>query len=75
MINFHLVWLHSSVSLSVAPASQGHGFKLHFSHEFFKLLYAIARIVFIAARVIASLDLISTVQYKIQFVYRFVQYE
>ena len=37
-------------------------FKSRESSEFFRLLYTIAKIVFIAARVIALLDFISSVQ-------------
>jgi len=45
------------------PALQGHGFKSHGSLQFFRLLYAIAKIAFIAARIIALPDFILAVQY------------
>ena len=37
-------------------------------------LYAIAKIAFITARIIASLDFISAVQYMIHFIYHFIVY-
>ena len=61
MTNSQRQWLHSSVGYSVAPVSQGHGFKPRWSPEIFGLLYAIAKIAFITARIIASLDFISAV--------------
>ena len=48
-------WLHSSVGWSVAPESRGHGFKPRWSPEIFRLLYAIAKIALITAKIIASL--------------------
>ena len=42
-------------------------------NEFFKLLYAIAKIAFITARIISSLDFISAVQYMIPFIYHFIK--
>lgn len=44
------------------PPLGGHRFKPHESSEFFMLLYAIAKIVYIAAKVIALPDFISAVQ-------------
>ena len=41
-------------------------------HEFFRLLYAIAKIASITARIIALLDFISAVQDMIHFIYHFV---
>ena len=43
------------------PESRGQGFKPRWSPEFFRLLYAIAKIAFITAKIIASLDFISAV--------------
>ena len=51
----------SNGNYSVAPESRGHGFKPRWSPEFFRLLYAIAKIAFITAKIIASLDFISAV--------------
>ena len=45
------------------PALQGHRLKPHGSLQFFRLLYAIAKIAFIAARIIALPDFILAVQY------------
>ena len=39
-----------------------------------EVLYAIAKIAFITARIIASLDFVSTVHYMINFTYHFVQW-
>ena len=50
--------------MSVAPESRGHGFKSRWSPEFFRLLYAIAKIALITAKIIASLDFISTVHIR-----------
>ena len=38
-----------------------------------RLLYAIAKIAFITARIIASLDFMSPVQYMIPFIYHFIR--
>ena len=43
-----------------------------FNCGYFRLLYAIAKIAFINARIIASLDFISAVQYMIHFIYHFI---
>ena len=51
---------HPSYEASVSP-------------EFFRL-YAVAKIAFIALRIIASLDFIPAVPYVIHFIYRFVQW-
>ena len=66
-------WLHSSVGYSVTPVSRGHRFKPCWSPEFFRLLYAIAKIVFITVRIIASFDFISAVHIiMIHFIYHFI---
>ena len=45
--------------MCVAPVSRSHGFKPRWSPEFFRLLYAIAKLAFITARIIASLDILA----------------
>ena len=47
--------------MRLCPVSRGHGFKSRRSPEFFRLLYAIAKIAFITAKIIALLDFISAV--------------
>ena len=54
---------------SVATASWGHGYKPRWSPEFFRLLYAIAKIEFITARIIVTHDFTFTVQYMIYLIY------
>ena len=46
----------TEVRTEPAPVSRGHWFKLRLSPEMFRLLYAIAKIAFTTARIIASLD-------------------
>ena len=70
MTSFKRQWLHSSVGWSVAPVSRGHGFPVEVLN-FFRLLYAVAKIASITARIIALLDFLSAVQYMIHF-YHFV---
>ena len=49
------------------------GFKPCWSHEFFRLLYAIAKIALISARIIASLDFVSAVHwYMMHFIDHFI---
>ena len=48
------------------------GFKPRWSPEFFRLLYAIAKIAFITARIIASLDFIYAAPYMIHLIYHFI---
>ena len=48
-----------------------HGFKPRLSPEFFRLLYAIVKIAFVTAKIIASLDFISAV-HMIHFIYHFI---
>ena len=66
--SYHL-WLRCSVGWSIAPASRGHGFKPRGSPEFFRLLYAIAKIALVTVRIIALLDFISAVLYTIHFIF------
>ena len=55
-----------------SPESGFLEFESRWSPEIFRLLlYAIAKIAFITARIIASLDFISAVQYMINFIYHF----
>ena len=54
--DFNGVWTRD-----LAIPVRGHGFKPRWSPEFFRLLYAIAKIAFITATIIASLDFISAV--------------
>ena len=50
------------------------GFKPRWSPEFFRLLYAFAKIASVTARIMASLDFISAVQYVIHFIYHFIRW-
>ena len=55
--------------LTMVRASRGHGLKPRWSRELFWLLYPIAKIALITARIVALLDFISTIQYMIHFIY------
>ena len=64
--------------VSVASVSRGHRFKPGWSPEIFRLLYAIAKIAFITANIIVSLDFISAVHiydpFHISFHHWFIPY-
>ena len=66
---------------SIAPESRGHGFKPRWSPEFFRLLYAIAKIALITAKIIASLEIIYEMNhiwncgYEIKWTYDLRSYE
>ena len=53
----------------VAPESRGHGFKPRWSPEFFRLLYAIVKIAFVTAKIIASLECCFMLETKFRVIF------
>ena len=70
MTNSRCQWLHSSVGWNVAPVSRDHGIKPRLTPEFFRLHYAIAKIAFLTARIIAHLIIMLLIIISSEFIVR-----